>query len=649
MKDARRIYVYLAAAVALEVVAWAAISLLRQLLAGSSSPDAVAFQTAAILVGLPVFLLHWRWANSALRSDATERMSVWRRLYLYGLRAAFAIPILSNAAGLLDGLLRTALASPGGAAYAPVEGSLGQLAARNLAALAVLGALWLWLWLLARAEERAEPPTGDAATVRRLHHLGFSALGGVLLGIGLTRTLRWVLLMLDTGPWIARPAAESLASALTLLLVGLPLWALAWRAAESLLAGPAGDEERRSALRLAYIYLGVAGAALVGVAHAAMLLYGGLRRLLDLPAQGSWQGPVPTMLVCVLILLYHGRVLRGETAAAHTPRGASVRRVYVYLVAAAGLAALLVGLSAEIAVLVRALAEGFGAAEREQVAWATAVLLAGLPMWALAWGRAQRVVRAGTSAGVEENATSRKVYLYFFLLVAALMVLSGAVYLVYRLLANVLGAAPPPDLAARLGWALSAALVGASLWLYHLRELKLDDRQVRRGRAERLAALGVVLLEPGDGRFARAVLDGLAKELPDLAVDVLPLTAEAATALDAPAAQGDAGDRIRRAGLTVTPWPLAAAAGEWAAVLAASPARKLLVPLATPDVAWAGVGELTPEEAARRTVAAVIRLADGEDVAAGGLGGAAAAVVALVAVVAAVFGVLMVIGVVFGN
>ena len=48
------------------------------------------------------------------------------------------------------------------------------------------------------------------------------------------------------------------------------------------------------------------------------------------------------------------------------------------------------------------------------------------------------MVRAGSSAGVEENATSRKVYLYFFLLVAALMVL-------------------PVSAAGRVAWSLRSA------------------------------------------------------------------------------------------------------------------------------------------------------------------------------------------------
>jgi hypothetical protein len=611
MKDARRAYVYLAAAIALEVVVWASISLLRQLLAGTLSRDAIAFQTAAIVVALPVFLLHWHWARRALAADPEERLSLPRRVFLYGLAAAFAVPFLTNAVGLLDPLLHALLGGREPADYAAA--SLADLAARNLAAMTVLGALWLWLMLLTRADERAEPPTGDAATVRRLHHLTFSAAGGLLLGVGITRTLRWVLLALDTGPRVEQSPGWAVADDLTLLLVGLPLWFVAWRAADRLRVGPNAEEEQRSALRHAYLYLGVAGGALVAVANAAQLLYGGLRQLLGLETPGDWRGPVPTLAVALLILAYHARRLRAEPAGASTPRGAAVRRSVLYVVAGVGLVTLVVGLTAEVAVVVRILAGGgLGDAERDQVAWATAALLTGLPVWALAWRQAELGARASAASAAELNAAARKIYLYGFMLLAAVLVLGGAVYLVYRVLATVLGVPAPADLANRLGWAIGSLLTGGGLWLYHARSLRADEALMRRARAERLSALGVALVSPGDGSFARAVVEGLAKSLPGLRLDVIPTSAAANG--QAAAEPDDGPDRLRRAGLVVAPWPLTDATAELAAAVGDSPSQRLLVPWPAPGTAWAGIGEQTVADAARDTVSAVIQLADGQPV-----------------------------------
>ena len=65
MKTIRRLYFYLVTLVSLEVVAWALISLARSMINGTLS-DILAGGLAFILVGLPVFLFHWR----AVQRDA---------------------------------------------------------------------------------------------------------------------------------------------------------------------------------------------------------------------------------------------------------------------------------------------------------------------------------------------------------------------------------------------------------------------------------------------------------------------------------------------------------------------------------------------------------------------------------------------------
>ena len=64
MSLVRSTYIFLASALPLNVVAWSAISLLRSLTAGEESPqEALAFQLAVVVIGLPIYLAHWRWAE----------------------------------------------------------------------------------------------------------------------------------------------------------------------------------------------------------------------------------------------------------------------------------------------------------------------------------------------------------------------------------------------------------------------------------------------------------------------------------------------------------------------------------------------------------------------------------------------------------
>ena len=64
MVTVRRWYVFLVCAISLQSVTWAAIALLRNLLMlGRAAPvSAIAFQMAVVVIGLPLYLVHWLWA-----------------------------------------------------------------------------------------------------------------------------------------------------------------------------------------------------------------------------------------------------------------------------------------------------------------------------------------------------------------------------------------------------------------------------------------------------------------------------------------------------------------------------------------------------------------------------------------------------------
>jgi hypothetical protein len=88
----RRIYIYVVMFAALATLAFGVANLVRTLLAAwvggmsAGTPDylrdQVAFWGAAALVGLPVWVVHWLWAQRLCR-DASERASPLRRLFLY--------------------------------------------------------------------------------------------------------------------------------------------------------------------------------------------------------------------------------------------------------------------------------------------------------------------------------------------------------------------------------------------------------------------------------------------------------------------------------------------------------------------------------------------------------------------------------------
>ncbi len=622
MVTVRRWYIFLVCAVSLQSVAWAVITLLQDLLTSSGSVVALAFQIAVVVIGLPIFLVHWLWAQSLAGRDMDERESALRRLYLYGTLAGFLGPIAVNAFDLIATLLGLAFGRRrtdfGFFEFSPTEFII-----RDLAAIAVLALLWFYHQWVTAGDAKAAPETGNAATVRRLYILGFSAAGVWAVTLAVVNLLRWIMFQFG-GSTFGGPDIFGLTGEVARLAVGVPLWLFFWRWAQQLFTSPS-EEERESALRKLYLYLTVFIAALTAITNATFILAGLFRRLLGLPSLGDIRGPLPIIIGMALLWAYHAFALRGDAAlAGEAPRQAGVRRLYLYLVAAVGLAAFLVGLSGDASVFIRSISgQLFRAELKEQLAWFTAALIAGLPVWLWPWRQAQvGAVAASPSGADERRSVVRKIYLYFYLFVATMTVLSSAVYIVFRLLSLVLGERGGGNLMSDLGHAIAYSLIAIGVWLYHGFALRGDGQAGKREQTQRLAAMRVAVVDVGEGSFGRAALDGLRRELPGLTLDPIGLTPTAATAMGIDSTVGNQpsaiGSQLAGAGLIVGPWNIVVAgeavSAEVAAAVVASPARKLLVPTRANGWEWAGVDRWNAEAIVRQTVRAVKQIVEGEEV-----------------------------------
>lgn len=623
MATVRRWYILIINAVSLQSTAWATIALLRGLLTGLDRPvTATAFQIAVIVVGLPLWLFHWVWARRLAAESSEERGSAMRRFYLYGTLAGFLGPILANAFDLTRTVTQLALGmrpeDQTHSGFSPPE-----LVARNLMALLILGLLAVYHWRVLREDARAAPVTGHAATLRRLFVLGFSLAGLWMSMLALINILRWVLLQFGE-PAMAGGNQAAVTAEVARALVGLPVWLVFWGWAQRLFSGR-DEEERESALRKFYLYGAVFVAAVSAVGSATIILAGLFRRVLGLESMGDIRGPLPVAIGMAVLWAYHTRVLRDDAARmTEAPRQAGLRRLYLYLIAAVGLAAFLVGLGGDISVLIRQLSGWrpefgeVGDSLKEALAWFTAALVAGLPVWLVPWRQAQ-LAAADPAKPDERRSIVRKIYLYFYLLAATLTVLSSAVYILYRLLSLALGDTSQGNLINGLAQAVAYLLMAVGVWLYHGGALRGDTALARGARGERLQALRVAVVDGGPGRLGRAVLDGLRRELPALPLVPVGLSADAAAAMGAETANGL--DQLREATLIVGPWDMlrpggldGAATPETVQAVAGSAARKLLIPNRNGGVDWAGVDRWSDEALVRQTVQAVKQVSEGESV-----------------------------------
>jgi hypothetical protein len=354
MDAVRRVYIYLVSLVSLQAVAWAVIGLLRDLLArgiGWSIEDK-ALQLAIIVVGLPIYLVHWLWAQRLARRDPAERRATLRHLYLYGAMASFLGPFVASASGLLSNLVWLAIGRQPAGGYWKLSSDDAVL--RLLVSAAVMAVLWFYHHRVEAADARAVPQAGAVATIRRLYVYGFSAAGLALMAVAAAILLRWLMYQMG-GAWvIGSPIGgwPTQADHMARLVAGLALWLAFWRQAAS-----PDEEERTSVVRTAYLYAVVFVSVLATVIAATFILEGLLRRLFAISSAGGGgdlRDPLSVVIVAGAAWAYHAYILRRDAVqAGEAAAPAWAGRLYRYLVAGVGLAAFLVGLGGLVSVLIR--------------------------------------------------------------------------------------------------------------------------------------------------------------------------------------------------------------------------------------------------------------------------------------------------------
>jgi hypothetical protein len=599
MRTIRRLYFYAVAFITFEVVLWGLIGLLRSIFASdiTGTADALARALSLTLVGVPIFALHWLWAQRASSADEEEHTASLRAIFLYGALLATLIPVTQNALALLD---RSLISAAGLDTFRSVFGG-SQTWVDNLIAILMNAIAAAYFVSVLRRDWATLPDKENFADVRRLYRYIWLLYSLLMVIFGVQQIIRFLLYIpADT---LGQNSRELFINGLSLLLVGAPVWYFSWKTCQDALREKG---EHGSLLRLGVLYLlSLAGVATVLSAGGSVInvflrwMLGEFMTASEFVSHVS--GAISTAIPLGVIWAYYGRWLHHDiNTFGDEGRRDGLRRFYYYILSLAGLITAFVGTALLLSFIIDVVAgrQIWGADLRLRVTAALALLIVGLPLWLTTWLRMQALARAQGSTGrFAHQSVVRKTYLYLALFASVIGGMVSAVTVVFRLLQAVLGA-QSLDVTGMLN-ALQLLALFAIVLVYHLKCLRADGSDATRALIERHEKFSALAFERTGSGFGESIRLSTRKQAPGLNLTVLTSDAEIPT--EAASAQAV----ILPSDLAVNP------PDGLRKFLAAFEGQVLVAPVESPRLIWAGGAGRKPAEQA----ALILRqLSEGQEV-----------------------------------
>ena len=601
MRSVRRLYFYLVTLISLEVVIWGVITLLRTLfdnLVTESQANLLSRGLSQVLVGVPLFVLHWRIIQREYARDPEEAYTRLRALFLYGTRAAVLVPVVQNVLAIFNRLFFRLLGSSIERALIGAQQSLVD----NLLAIGVNLLIWLYFENILKKEwQESVSAKENLVEIRRLYRYVWVLYALTLTLAGAQQVFRYSFFTLQQSTGFA---ADWLADGLTLLLVGAPLWAWTWLHIQQSLSVP---EEQDSFLRLLVLYILTLIGTVTSLSAAGLVLSALLGWVLGETQTGisfisENSGALATAIPFGVLWAYYGKQLHREMdSQPDLERKALERSVFHYILSFLGSAATLWGVWQLLSVMVEMLlGEIVNAITlREPLCGALAALLIGIPLWLVNWRPMEEEAKARSEAGSQARRSPiRKGYLYLILFLTVVGSMASMGSLLYQALNQILGESSPTF------WLdfthLVFTLIPIATWLaYHLVVLQQDGHLLQKELEQQHAGFPVLAVLPAQDPYRTALEEAFQRHLPNLPVilhDVqeapLPAEAEQVKAVILPA------------GLAARP---DAALIDW---LQSFQGIRIVVPLSETGWVWLGTTQKSTRELAKETVLIIRKLAE---------------------------------------
>jgi len=517
MKSIRRLYFYLVALISIEIVLWGLVGLLRSIVDQtiSGGVDALAQALALILVGVPIFLIHWLWAQRAVARDDEEKTATIRAVFFYAILFATLIPIVQNVLSFID---RAFVQVTGLGVERAFSIFREQTLADNLIAILMNGVVAFYFWNILQAEWKtlSDPVRGENFTeVRRLYRYLWMLYGLLMTVLGTQQILRFLLIV--SGDLLGELGREIVVNGIALLVIGTPVWVYSWRLIQDSLVDPA---ERDSLLRLIVLYILALGAVITVITTVFLVMNAILTWLLG----ADWtfpdfvqeiSGPLSIGLPLGLVWAYYSYWLtRHIEAVDNVVRQASMKRLYNYILSLIGLVVAFAAVTSLLRFIVDNLTgQGILLTDttRSTLAASLSALIIGLPLWLLVWRPMQsEALSQGEMGDHARRSMIRKAYIYLVLFVSVIGGMATAVSLFYQLIRIVLAGDTGSDFVNTVLNLTQMLFLFGVVLIYHLRVLRSDGASTADALAEKQNGYSVLIVDSGDG-FVDSVKAALTK------------------------------------------------------------------------------------------------------------------------------------------
>ncbi|PWH18417.1 MAG: hypothetical protein DDG60_00560 [Anaerolineae bacterium] len=543
MQTVRRLYFFGVAFISIEVVLWGLIQLLRVTVSTGlllPRPEILAQALALILVGVPLFLLHWGWAQRVARTDAAEHAATLRAVFLYAILLATLVPVVQNGLALIN---RSLVLLAGLEPYRALLGG-NQSWSDNLIAIFFNLTLAAYFYRVTQLDLVTLLHVENYHDVRRLYRYLWVLYGLLMLVFGVQQVIRALFHLPVTIE--TEMGSEKLLNGLALILVGAPIWVLAWQTVQRACTEP---HETNSYLRLGILYLLALGGVVTVLSTIGIVLDVFLRlslgeSLLLSEILSQVGGPFSVGIPLGVVWAYYGNVLTRQIASYPSVAWrATLKRFYFYFLAIIGLITTFIGLALLFSFLIEIFTSQiaiFTSVMLKRLSAALSTLMVGLPLWLFTWPPMQREALASDENG--DNARRsliRRTYLYLVIFSAVIGGMISAIVLFYNLLYALLGSVETSFLRDVLH-AIEFLLLFVIFLAYHWLALRSDSGQKADTLTAKQMQFPVLIFEQSGSEIAGLIQEAIRVSAPSIPVAAIaieqgiPEDAEAARAVILP-------------------------------------------------------------------------------------------------------------------